>query len=783
MSRLARLFQFIVARRGWVIATYAVLMVPGTYFALRVHHDNSIDRLIVESDPDYLTAQEFNKVFGTGEYIVLLAESDDPYAPAALGRFDELERALQRIPKSETTSILTIFRRARAGFEVAAQASELHRFATGTELFRKQGLVGDRFLSIALVLQRQSADQRRTALATIEQIAARFRAPPFTALRVVGQPVVNLLLDQQTSRAGVLYFSLFGLFVVILTLALYRSFRALAAILITLGVTSGLTVGYIGATGGVFTIVSSLVPMTILITCMATLVYIHSRFVEQPLDRTVDEHQILALAHKFPACSASVFATAVGFAALAVSKIRPIREMGIWVAVGLLITWITVFTLFPALQKILRTPTQQERRISGQWFERLTSGLPRWSYRYRWPLVVSSLLLCGAGTVALFGFPGHLEPMQLETNALEYINHESALYRDTKALGRVSPGLSLTEVWLQASRFGAVSDPQVVRGLDHFQRTLEEDLRQFEADEAQAHHSEALAPPAVVGLPTMMRVMHYIGGQGDRLPESDDELEKMTGALEALLPREPMLQRFVALPQLDETHLVVVTHTSTYRGYQRLEEHISDRWQAATQRDPVLAQFKLRTTGIAKLQAKISHHLIPTLIESFLLSVAIIYAAFLVVFRNGAARLMAMIPSLFAILVMFLVMRLVGMGLNAATILIASTTLGASENDQIHFFFHFLERRKTGTDEQSLRHALAIAGRAIFFATLINAGGFLAFALADLPPIRQFGFLSAVAFILSMLADFTALLGALWLIFRSRPDDAPRLPDRAQASQ
>jgi predicted RND superfamily exporter protein len=69
-----------------------------------------------------------------------------------------------------------------------------------------------------------------------------------------------------------------------------------------------------------------------------------------------------------------------------------------------------------------------------------------------------------------------------------------------------------------------------------------------------------------------------------------------------------------------------------------------------------------------------------------------------------------------------------------------------------------------------LRHSLRVSGRAIFFATLINAGGFLAFAMAELPPFRQFGILSAVAFVLSMIADFTALPAALWLVFRDRPD-------------
>ncbi len=36
--------------------------------------------------------------------------------------------------------------------------------------------------------------------------------------------------------------------------------------------------------------------------------------------------------------------------------------------------------------------------------------------------------------------------------------------------------------------------------------------------------------------------------------------------------------------------------------------------------------------------------------------------------------------------------------------------------------------------------------------------------------MRQFGLLSAMAFLLSMLADFTALPAALWMVFRDKPD-------------
>jgi hypothetical protein len=76
-----------------------------------------------------------------------------------------------------------------------------------------------------------------------------------------------------------------------------------------------------------------------------------------------------------------------------------------------------------------------------------------------------------------------------------------------------------------------------------------------------------------------------------------------------------------------------------------------------------------------------------------------------------------------------------------------------------------------------------VSGKAIFFATLINACGFLAFAASDLPPVRQFGMLMAVALVMSMLADFSALPAALWLVFRERPDRAKKPPAAGPAPE
>jgi predicted RND superfamily exporter protein len=561
---------------------------------------------------------------------------------------------------------------------------------------------------------------------------------------------------------------------VVLTMGLYRSFRTLIAFLLTLITCVVLSMGYVGATGGTLSIVSPMVPMTILVTVLATLVYLQSRFVQKPDGVSADEHQIFALSNKFVACTASIFATAVGFAALAVSNIRPIFEMGIWVAVGLTISFFVIFTLFPALQKILGTPTSEHRKTAAPWFQHLVAWLPGFSYRYRWPLVIGSLVLSAGGAVALFGLPGVVGGQKILTNAIEYIPRESRPYKDYQAMASKLPGMAITSVWLQTKSKGdSVSDPEVLTALHRFTTALE-----AEPDVG-----------AAIGPTTILRIGRHAAGVGDGWPDDAAEQDAIAGELEGLVAVEPTIQRFVNRG-LSQTQIAIVSKTTEHEGFDRLREKILEAWKKTIAASPGLKgkdgaeKLEVAIVGLSPLQAKMSRNLVPTLVESFAITVVIIFATFLIVFRSGAARVMAIIPSLFAILVMFGVMRVTGMSLNVATILVASTVLGTSENDQIHFFYHFQEKRKDASVEASLRHTLTVAGKAIFFATLINASGFVAFALADLPPMREFGILTALAFLLSMIADFSALPAALWIVFRAKPDallGKPEEPAKAEA--
>jgi predicted RND superfamily exporter protein len=756
-----RLFTRVLAARHVILVVFLILGGLGIYGATRIPDDNAIGSLSVADDPDAQATIAFQKMFPEGIQALLMLETPDPLTLKALQGTDQLEHRLAGIAGVEPQSLLTIYRTAHPGTTLASEdANRLHTFATGTHLFTRAGLLGPHFLGIALQLHVRSPADRDRMLAAIDAATEpllRSHGGPFERIRRVGSPWLDAWLEHETQVATQRSMPLFGLFLVALVFALYRSWRTLLAIVITLGLVVSMAMGLAALTGWAHTIVSSLVPLTVLVTATATLVYIHSRYIDRAATEDLTVHHARVLANKFLPSTASIFATATGFAALAVSNIRPVREMGLWTASGLVVAWLASFTLFPALQQLLRTPTQSEIAAAGRWYP---DFMDRWiplTRTLRWPLVGTAIAGMIAGGIALVGIPGHVHALALQTDTLTYIDPRVAAAQDTRYF-EAQNGLGVYQLWLKVPNAGAL-DPQFLHSIDQLVRQLESDPR----------------ITAVDGPTTLLRWARYVQAGQDELPTDPAAWQELAGQLEQILLTTPATRGYVDVNTLGNVRLAIRGRDRAFGDIGGMRGYIEHTWAAVRQQQPALAAVTARVVGESVLSDQITLQLVPTLMESFALTASIIFCAFLVVFRSPLARLMAMIPSLFAILAAFLLMRGVGISLNIATILIGSTVLGATENDQVHFFYHYQEGRQEGSTLAALRHAFLVAGKPILFATLINAAGFLALAFSPLPPMRQFGTVSSAAFVLALLADFTALPAALWICTRS--------PKTARSSQ
>jgi predicted RND superfamily exporter protein len=373
----------------------------------------------------------------------------------------------------------------------------------------------------------------------------------------------------------------------------------------------------------------------------------------------------------------------------------------------------------------------------------LAMVLPSFTRRHRRALVGAALAVCLAGAIALFGIPGRIAPMSVGVDTLTYIDPDLPIRRDLEWFREHVADLNLAHVWIHLPRPEATS-PDTLRAIDRFQARIQK------------------LPDVIqtIGPTTFLRLRSYFSGRGEDLPSDPAQFARAAADFEQLLLSEPSLRGYVDPNGLQDVNVTVLFRKGDASGYLALSRSIVG---AASE----VPQAQVRVVGQALVEAKIGASLVPTLSESFAITAALIFVVFLFVFRSASARLLAMIPSLFAILATFLGMRILGVPLNLATILVATTVLGTTETDQVHFFHHLHERDGAPLGE-ALSHALRVSGGAILYATVINAAGFLALAFSSFPPLRQFGLITSSAFVLALLADFTALPAGLWLTRRGR---------------
>src|SRR3984893_2414831 len=240
--KLLRIFLHVLRARYWVAGVYLLLAMAGIYGVSRIPTDTAIERLVVAGDPVAQATLEFERGFPEGEQALIKAEAPDPLSLSALQGAERLERQLGAIPKVEAHSLLTLFRRADSSADLSPEdAARVRTFATGTSLFRRAGLLGEHYFRIALDLRVNSPAERDRALAAIDAVVLPVEkrgqpgALPFSAIRRVGNPWLDAWLGRETGTATKKFMPLFGIFLMTLVFVVYRSWRTLAAIILTLG--------------------------------------------------------------------------------------------------------------------------------------------------------------------------------------------------------------------------------------------------------------------------------------------------------------------------------------------------------------------------------------------------------------------------------------------------------------------------------------------------------------------------------------------------------------------
>ncbi len=155
-----------------------------------------------------------------------------------------------------------------------------------------------------------------------------------------------------------------------------------------------------------------------------------------------------------------------------------------------------------------------------------------------------------------------------------------------------------------------------------------------------------------------------------------------------------------------------------------------------------------------------------TLVATWLLLTIVLY----VTDKSLLMGTMATIPTLVSVIMVWGSMFFMGISLNIMTLTIASLTVGMGVTYGIHICHRFTEEMDTGrSGDESVRTAVSHTGQGVLGAAATTALGFFILAFSLLPPMQQFGTITALAIVFAFLGA-VVLLPALLTLWARRKE-------------
>ncbi|MCH7727723.1 MAG: MMPL family transporter [Planctomycetes bacterium] len=172
-------------------------------------------------------------------------------------------------------------------------------------------------------------------------------------------------------------------------------------------------------------------------------------------------------------------------------------------------------------------------------------------------------------------------------------------------------------------------------------------------------------------------------------------------------------------------------------------------------------------TGTANSVAVLSEQLVGAMTRGLLAALAAMAILCVVLFRSLRLTLIAVLPNAFPILVVFGVMGIFGIPLNSGSAMVATIALGVGLNDTVHFVMHYRRCRMDGADtETALRNTFEEIARPMVLTSVVNCAGFAIFMLAKFQPMYHFGIMASIAMMAALLGDLLLLPNLLRILDR-----------------
>ena len=798
----------------WAL-TAVILLIAG-WAALQLgslRFDASADTLVVDDDPLFLEYLELAGQFSTDEFAILTYTSPDTsndiFSRQSLAEVDQLQVEIGKLDGvASTWSFLDaplLESPPIALDELAGDLNTLRSEKTDLNL-AKQELTGSPIFSSFLVspdgsttairidltpdreLERLSEERRQVSLGlktdptgTIMERYSKKRME-FVASRAklvedLRQVRANYTGDAQLYISGVPMIAadmisyvesdlatFGGIVFVLVALMLYIFFRELRWVLLPLltsAATVLITAGIVSFYGKALTVVSSNFISLLAITSISLTIHLIVRYRE--LSSSIsDRHQLVmeTMRSKLAPCAYTMLTTFVAFGSLLASRILPVEDFGWMMCLGVVVAFVVNYTLFPATLLLMRRSSGTEGNTPAvtRFFQQLVM---------RAPLPISVL----AALMAV--------PCAIGITLLSYDNRFSDYFSETSDIRK---GIVQLDNYL-----GGTLPLDIYLRFDPYEEEEEDDF--FD-------DIEDAWPERYWFTPGKIKTVADIEAAISAKPE--------TGKAISIATLEQVARSFNDGEPLDATQiswvlgefpadlrsLMIDQYASPQSGWMRINLRLRDsgplfsKAQLIEDIKTIVAEYDglkpdaITITGMAVLFENMLMQLAGSQRDTLAYVLGATFLMFAVLLRSIALAIMALLPNVLAAAMVISIMGYAGIPMDIMTTTIAAISIGIGVDDAIHYLHRFNTERRVNDVRTSIMHSHNSIGRAMYLTTVTVIAGFSVLGFSNFTPTINFGILTALAMLLTLLANILVLPATLLAFYGWRERrESDRLPD------
>jgi predicted RND superfamily exporter protein len=490
-------------------------------------------------------------------------------------------------------------------------------------------------------------------------------------------------------------------------------------------------------------------PLTVLTTLLApTLIAIGSTYGVHVLSRYEAELRqggelrdavLRCLRNMVAPVTISGVTTSVGFAALLITDVPAVFELGSFSVLGVLSLTLLSLTALPAALVAfprLSAPRAGDpplARILGRGLDAVLDALARLATRSPGAVLAGWLAVTA---VAAWAIPR----IEIDTDYLSYFDERSEIRSDFEAVNRLLSGAVPIYVVLSGSAPGAFREPEALRAMERIQRRLD----------------DTPGVSRTVSMVDFVRVLHRVVSDDDPAAERIPDTRSAVADLVFMIPKSD-LSRFTNVNQSRANILVRTGEvgSAAIRGLvSRIEEIVAD--------EPMPAGISTAITGNAVLLGRSADAIAASQPRSVGAAAIAILLLMSWVLRSVRLGLVAMIPNAIPIVLFFGGLGWGVASLSLPTSLIASIALGIAVDATAHYLVRYRAERLLGASpSEAVFRSNRGVGRPIALASITLVLGFAVVALSGFATLREFGLLSAATMLVCAATDLLLLPAVL----------------------